>query len=438
MKKLFVILFTIALLPPLCAQEAEHNITNELDESMNSRKTTGGNDEEPNERQETEFAKNLGRPSKGPFTYARRHFEFGYDAGVGADNGLMGINDIFKKNIELDMSELSQNIDEDGVGLNLDMGGDFFINIMNIPIAGGIWDIGVSGGADGGINFNLPEALFILMTKGNIKKHSSSGTISASGGFYADAGLSVSAKYNKLKIGVRPALYTPLLFIPKSGITYHLRAEKTEPLYLDAGGEIIMYSPLMEDDGLQFGSDLSLEGEYALFTFLDVGGSLSHIPLSAARLENGMRFTLNRDKFNYQASLNFDSKDAPELAFTHDDNYKNLIKVYRPLSFDVYARYKPSRFEFLSIKPNMGFSVDINEQEGYFNAGVEGQVHLKDMFSAHLGTGYKETIWKHRLGFALNLRAFELDIEGSLRSQNFIGSWTGQGFGLDIGMRFGW
>jgi len=445
MKKIFVLLFTIILLLPLCAQEAEPLDPGEileLDESMNNRIMTGGNDadEEQPEKQDTDFGEGheFNRPSKKHSGFARQYFEFGYNLGVGLDNGLMGISDIIKKDIEINMSQIAHDASKDEVGLNFDICGDFFITIMNIPIGGGLWDFGVSGVTDGGINFSLSQSLISLITEGKAKQHSSTGIISVSGGIYADTGLVVSAQYADLKVGIRPAVYTPLAFIPKSGITYHLQAGETEALSLEAGGEIIIYSPFIGNSDMQFGSDLSLEGEYTLFSFLDVGGSLSHIPLAAAQLEHGMRLTLDKDKFNYKMGLNLEDQDAPELDFQEDNSYKNFITVYRPVRFDVFARYKPLNSEFLIIKPNCGFSVDINEKEGYFNAGVEGQLNHKDMFIVHLGTGYQETIWKHRLGFTLNLRVFQLDMEGSLRSQNFIGSFKGQGFGFDMGMRFGW
>jgi hypothetical protein len=444
MKKLFILLFTIALFLPLYAQETETN-KNELDENMSNWGKTGGNDsfddDNYSEKEDTEFGGNLGPRAKKPFYFARHYFEFGYDAGVGFDNGIMGTSDIFRKNMVIDVSQLARDIDEDGAGFNFDISGDFCINVMNVPLGGGIWGFGFSGTTEGSVNFNLPESLFKLIAEGNIKKpHSSSGTISASGGIYADAGLNASAKYQNLKVGIRYALYTPLAFVPKSGISYHLQAEET--LYLEAGGEIIIYTPFAGNGGLQFGSDVSLEGEYALYNFLDVGGSLSHIPLVAAQMENGIRLTLDKDKFNYEIKdpFTFEKQNPPELDFETDNNYKskNPVKVYRPLRFDVYARYKPFYSEFVVVKPNMGFTVDINDQEGFFNIGLEGRLNFKDLFIVHLGTGLQESIWKHRLGFALNLRAFELDLEGSLRSQYFVGSWTGQGFGLDIGMRFGW
>jgi hypothetical protein len=44
----------------------------------------------------------------------------------------------------------------------------------------------------------------------------------------------------------------------------------------------------------------------------------------------------------------------------------------------------------------------------------------------------------HQLGLALNLRAFELDLRAALRSSGFTNSFEGQGFGVGVGLRFGW
>jgi len=424
MKKLLIIvLFSIALLLPVYAQEAKPV------EGVNNAAQEG-------EQENLETEDTVEQPEKKPFTFARQRFEFGFDLGVGLDNGLIGTSDIFTKNIVIDLSKLSNSIGKDGAGLNVGLFGNFFFNLMNIKIKEGVWNFGLSSTADGDINFNIPKSLFTLISEGNINQHSSSGTITASGGIYADAGLSADAKYGKLKVGVRPALYTPLLFIPKKGIEYKINTGET--ISIEAGGEIIVYGPLLGNNDLQFGFDITMEGEYALFSFLDVGGSLTNIPFAAAQLEKGMRYTLDKNKFNVTVDPLNSGVTSPEIDFQQDTDYKNPVKVYRPFRFDIYGRYKPFSNNFITVKPNIGFSVDGNDQEGFFNIGVEGTLNLKDLFLVRLSTGLLENIWEHKLGLALNLRVFELDLEGSLRSQNFAGTFTGQGFGLNIGMRFGW
>ncbi|MDR0303138.1 MAG: hypothetical protein LBI04_12605 [Treponema sp.] len=429
MKKLFIIFFTAVLLLPVYAQEAELNITIENAFDENSETLVYG---DRYEDEDTDF----GQPEKTGGGFARQRFEIGFvglDAGF--SNDLLAFSEFFQKDILIDLNKIKNDVRDDGLNLFL---GVFVrvlsIDIKNINIAGGIWDFGFFSGADGNIHFNLPKSLFTLISEGNIKQRSFSGTISASGGVFANAGLSGYAKFGNLRVGVKPALYTPLAFIPKSGINYYFNSN--EKLSVTTDGEIVVYTPFIDNGELKFGFDMSLEGEYNLFSFLDVGAGLSHIPLAAAQLNKGMQL---KAKFEFAPdALLSDDIEIPDLEFDSNENYSKSVKVRRPFGFDVYARYKPFSTEFLVLKPNIGFTVDTNNSEGFFNVGLDAQLNLKDIFIVNLGTGYKEAIWKQRLALALNLRAFELDLEGSLQSHDFIGSFSGQGFGLGIGLRFGW
>ena len=445
MKKLLMLLISVTLLLPLYAQDVEP------DESINTARTEPGvqTDGVPAGERQNESEEGFGeifennQPKK-PLTFAREKVEFGYDIGAGLDNDFIGLADIFKKNIVIDLDKAEGQLGNDGLNLNLAVDGGLFVNAMNITIKGGIWDFGFFSGAGGDIYVNVPQSLFTLISRGNINQRSFTGMINVSGGIFANAGLRASAKYGKLRVGVRPALYTPLVFIPKSGITFDLKSE--EDISLTTTGEIKVYYPVGENGeftGLQFGFDMSLEGEYELFSFLDVGGSFSSIPVAPAKVKNGMLLSMTDKNFEIKGDNflegNVDIPDFGNLEFIKDYDVPSY-NVLRPLRFDAYARYKAFKTYMLTVivKPNVGFSVDINNKQGYFNAGAEGQLNIRDIFLIHLGTGYEDAIWKHRLGFALNFRAFELDMEAAIRSSSFTGSFKAQGFGLNLGMRFGW
>jgi len=440
MKKLLMILVSIALLLPLYAQETE---TAEQPETTGEELLAEGLEEDSEEEEEEAEPE---EPKK-PFTYAREKFEFGSDLGIGFSNDLIGMTDFFKKNIEIDLDKVDDLLGDDGLNLNLGVDSGLFLNIMNIPIKDGLWDFGIFSGADGNIHGNIPQSLFSLMSEGNLKKRSFKGMISASGGIFANVGLRASAKYGKLRVGARPALYTPIIFIPKSGINYQLNTE--DDISLETSGKIDVYYPIDEEGnftGLQFGFDMSLEGEYELFSFLDVGASFSSIPIAPAQMKNGMHLTMSNFDFNIKGDDLMAGKDVSDmldfgkLEFERDYSDVAPYKVFRPLRLDVYANYKPLSSEILAliVKPNLGFSVNINNKQGYFNAGLVGQLSIQDMFFVYLGTGNQEAIWKHRLGLALNLRAVKLGLEASLQSQDFVGSFKAQGFGFNLGMSFGW
>jgi len=432
MKRLFTILFSIALILPLYSQE---------------------------------------EAGKKELNFTRHSFEIGFDMGVWLDNGLAPFSDIFRKKIEIDLPKLAQNITEDGAGVNFGLSSHFFINIKDITLAAGLWDFGFTVGIDGGVGMNIPKSLFTLIAKGNNEQRDSSGKIGASGGIFTEYGLKGSAKYQvqgrTLYVGIKPAIFIPAAYIPSNtGISYHLYTErpkvdganniiidstgkpvKEEGLFLDTSGGINVYTPtsLEKADASRFlfgpgGFDLSLEGEYALFPFLDIGGNVTHIPFAAAALTNLMKLKLldeYEDDFTFE--LSGTTLTTPELNFT--PVYSKAKKpVHRPLQFDLYARYKPLKSELLVIRPNIGFTVNINkgDEKGYFNAGLEALLNLKNIFTFYIGSGYKEEVWRQKAGLGINLRAFELDIEAALRDPTFDGCFKGRCLDFNIGLTFGW
>jgi len=434
MKKLLISALFVVLILPLYAQEtgtAEYTTE------------TFWNQQEEGKKNEAQSEQ-----TKKASTFSRQRFEIGFDVGAGFDNDLLNMSDILKKDIVIDLGKLGSDVRDDGFNLNLGLLGGLFVNIKNINIGSGVWDFGFFSGADGDLNFNVPKDLFTLLSKGNKKQHSFGGTISASGGIFANAGLRGSAKYEvygkNLRVGVKPALFVPLAVIPKSGINYRLKSE--DDIHLTTSGQIAVYgiaADVMEGDSVQVqtGFDISLEGEYELFSFLDVGVTLSRIPIVPASMQNGMLVTLRDFNLDIYGEDLIDGEKIDVPDFKIDTKYGAGKKnIFRPLRFDAYARYKP--FETVPsfvVRPNMGFSVSINDGEGFFNIGAEAQIELlRNMFSFHVGTGLEESIWKQRLGLGFNVRAFELDLEAVFRSERFTGSFSGQGFGVNLGLRFGW
>ena len=368
-----------------------------------------------------------------------QHFEFGIDAGAGFDNDLINIGDFLKKEIIIDLNQMGGNIRDSGLNFNIAAIGGLYFNVKNISLMQGMWDFGFFSGADGNVKLNLPKSLFAIITEGNANNRLIEGTISASGGFYAEAGLGAFAKFGKLRAGVKTALFSPLIFIPKAGSGINFSLTTDDQITVSSSGEVSVYSPFFGNGELKFGADLSLEGEYALLPFLDAGGSLSRIPIVPAMLQDRMRLTLDEIAFGIsgQDIINGKAQDFPTFEFVEIyDTFK--WNVFRPMRFDLYVRYKLFSSEFLVIKPNIGFSVDINNEQGFFNAGVEARLNLMDMFITSLSVNYTESVWIYKLGLALNLMAFELNLQAALRSESFTGGFMAQGVGVNFGLRFGW
>jgi len=464
MKKLLTIFLGLALVLPLYSQEDEFET---YDDGVGEEVTAGeyiASDETtaPEDEPASEPGKKKSGSEKKKTDFARQKFEIGLDLGVGFDNGLAGLSDVLRKKVVIDLSKIAGDIPENGAGFNFGLHFDLFMNIKNIHIGQGLWDFGFITNVDGDVNVNIPKSLFDLVADGTSSKQpGSSGKISGSGGIYTEIGIAGSAKYKvagkTLYVGLKPAIYTPAVYIsPSSGISYHLytdkeiEGDKKEGLFLDTAGEISVYTATsfenIEPGRFIFGPtgfDLSMEGEYALFPFLDVGGSISHIPFAPATLTNEMKMGMEPFSIEMigEELMGGNDPDIPKLEFS-DPTYNNNAKkdVHRLFRFDLYARYKPLNSELFVLRPNIGFSANVTkgDEKGYFNAGLEARLNLINLFTLYLGSGIQEEVWRQRVGFALNLRAFELDLQAVFRDQTFDGCFKGRGFEVNLGMRFGW
>jgi hypothetical protein len=371
----------------------------------------------------------------------RRFVEFGSDLEAGLGNNWIGLRDILKKHILLDLNVLDGHIGKEGVSLHTDITGSVFFNFN----AGEKWGFGISSNLEGAINGTIPQTFVTLITQGNKNNPVLEGDFTVYGSLFLDAALDVHARFGKLRVGLIPALYVPLLYIPQSTISYALHAE--DQLSAQATGEIAIYSPFSLEqfqDGAYptanallegAGVDISLQGEYALLPMLDLGGTLSHVPLSGSVLHNQMRLSSDF-KIDGGNLLQDQNLEIPE--FTLQEEYLDDVsyKVFRPLRFDVYALYRP--VDFFTLRPNIGFTHILGGGiSPLVNVGFEVRLNVLRIFFLHLGTGYEEAFWRHRLGFALNLRVLEVDLEAGLKSPDFEKSFNMQGASVNLGIRVG-
>jgi hypothetical protein len=64
-------------------------------------------------------------------------------------------------------------------------------------------------------------------------------------------------------------------------------------------------------------------------------------------------------------------------------------------------------------------------------------LNLADIFTVTVGTRLEDLVWKERIAVALNLRIFELAVGITTQSQQFLRSFQGAGFAVEVGFRAG-
>jgi hypothetical protein len=401
----------------------------------------------------------------------KRYGEFGFDVNAGAANNFLGLSDVFnaERTIVLDPGKMPG----DGFWLNTSAETRFFLNVN----MGEKYSLGLFMGVDVAVYGNLSSELFKFLSEGNENMRDFTGTAAAGGSVFVDAGIKTRAQFGKLIIGLTPAVYVPVVYIPPPVIRYHL--DSGEHPKADVTVDVNAYTPISIEGVSGFtgsssdnndsgssgfttadiwnaldarGFDFSLDVEYLFLPKLDLGGSITNIPLVPAVLRRHMNY-----HFNYEIDP-FTDSDTGEIRdwrdfFDNGFDIKNpemedpvfaddaSFSVFRPLRFDFYALYRPFTVKWLVLKPHIGFSAltiygyDVDGM--CFNAGLEARLNLKRIFSVSLGTDFREKLWRHSLGLMLNLRVLELNLGVNLQSQDFVGSFSLEGAGVFLGLRIG-
>jgi hypothetical protein len=373
------------------------------------------------------------------------------------------LKELFKKNIIIDINKIEDRVPKRGFGginTSVDISGVEFN--FNHPKKD--WGFGLTpAGIKGGIDIRLPRSFLGLLADGNQGKNGDvSGRFLLSGAVFYEFGVNthfnVQVARKPMRLNLNPAFYVPMLYIPKSSIDFHLQTNTQ--ITGSVNGEFSVYTPVNYNRMDTFdvgqmlssgGVDISVSAEYPLFTRLDVGASISHIPFFPAELGYGMKGTVNKSGAMGNIGDLLDQHGGmSEILPSIDDMYElsaygplDSLRIFRPVRFDFYTLYRPLKSDLLVIRPNIGVTLPTKSSIPYFNGALEAQLHVGKFmpgyfFNLSLSTGREEGFWRHRLGMQLNLRAFELDLGVGLRSQSYLASYRASGLELMIGLKFGW
>jgi hypothetical protein len=294
----------------------------------------------------------------------------------------------------------------------------------------------------------------------------------AGGAVFADFSIPVFFHYNEVKIKIRPSVFLPVIYT-EPNITYSYR-QTVDPdtgvsgMRLQVNYDMRVYS-IVDMQGLEendfgaigqdlqdnawgiarnnLGYDFSLGVEYPLYDWLDVGVDIINIPLVMANLSHYMQIEgdvyFDSSKIDIESMV--DGEGFPEDAYGYPKEFEikynnnGSIKIYRPFTMLFYAKYRPFESPVFSLIPSLGFSINrLYTQLGSVEGGLSARWDISNIFITTIGINYNDRQWKNSLDFVLNLRAFELDLGISFQSSDFAKSFQGAGFGVGVGLKFGW
>ncbi|MCL2764260.1 MAG: hypothetical protein FWD40_03135 [Treponema sp.] len=384
----------------------------------------------------------------GPLLIEDRNFEIGFNINMFVTNNYMSVGQIFSKTLVLDIDGL-----KDGFMLNLGVG--LTPLFFNYDSKKG-WGFGLSTNVDATGVLGLSGKMLSLSSAVGEK-------MDVSGALFASIQAKSFFPVQKFKVKVNPAMYYTIAYV-KPDVSYSfLTTDAGSDLHIDYNMKVFTAFPMTDSGQIDSdfrltgkpGFDFSVGAEYPLsreigltelipFLDFDVGVDLINIPIVSSTLKNYMQIE-GRIGSSEPFFVTDDFDGLVSSIGNNDYIITNGVsggeKFSRPFKMLVSANWRPlpDYGNLLTVTPVLGFAhSDLYVKPLSAEAGLNAAINLYNMFVFAAGINYTDRIWKNSLDFIFNSRAFQLDLGIDLRSQNFLGSWTGKGMGFNIGMRFGW
>lgn len=392
-------------------------------------------------------------PEKEKKGFWDRYFEIGFDTNVGISNNYFHISDFLKEEIIINMDEINDNIGNRGLGFNLNLDANLFLNInTSIFKASFFTDI------ESKMNLALEKGLIDFLANGNKLDQEFDVGAGIGVSVYEENSFSLEIPIKKVKIKAVPSYYIPIFYIPYTPATItsvitndgmiSAKGNTTASIYsalpLDNLGEFT--TSMITDMFAHGGFDISVYGEYKLLKNLEVGAFLTHVPIVPSNLSCTNKYTATLD-FTIEGVLSQLSEngtvDTSNFNYDLSDNIateEDSIKLIRPIKVGFNANWKVFNSNIFILSPMIQFKFADFTLKNLVGFGFDYSIKVK----SHLGpfvpaftTSYIDSVFAQQLDIALNLRIIEIDFMISTQSANFARSFAGSGLGVGVGFRFG-
>ncbi len=393
----------------------------------------------------------LTKKEKKVFDIPRRIFEIGFDANFGISNNYFATADILKKELEIDLRKIADEIDPKGLSFDFIFSSDFF---MNLNLKNGV-SVGLSSGIESSGNGLVSKEVFEFLGYGNDLNETISvdGNVDVSVFAYTKTDVTFFIKNFRVNFG--PAVFFPLV---------HVETSKFDSNFLNSSNGAIQaevvatykinscmplesffeneYSDLFNLNNMDFtmGFDLSGSVEHQIFETL-MGRAYMRLPIVPGSMGNAVSSTL---EMRYGADDLFDmiKNDDDNLHFDSGEKTYSKEKYWisRPFRTGAEIAWRPFG-KCVKFGALLGFGVKYpwtGEAKGYIEYEGSFEASLFNILGINLSTAYMSEIFIHQAGFMLNCRVLEFDFGVSAQGANLEKSFKGSGFGAYTGIRIGW
>ena len=392
--------------------------------------------------------------------FSHRFFEIKVDVPVAVSNNFIGITDIFKEKVVIDLPKIADSMGKSGACINADVAPSLSIGI-DIP-KGLI--LGVNIGAEASAGVGISKDIFEFIGNGNVGKDSVTAQMSNT---YADlfAFTTVNAGWNgkKLRVNGNASAFWALAHM-EANDTYvkiydneerdvmGIEAQLDGKLYttVDPSKELSDIQALLNETKANLGFDVGADVNYKLFRFLDVGGR-ARIPLAPSHLTK-----LSAVNYKYEKEINLmdmfsgsENEEGESSAPVEetDEDKKDIIgepvtlakpyAIHRPMKLGVSANFHPfgtllTTNGYLGLGIRHPFAKSKDEIQTYVEYEVGGRLSLWNILSVEASHSCYDEIFKNQIALEFNIRLVEVDAGVSFQSASFPKSFTGAGLGAFV------
>lgn len=373
-----------------------------------------------------------------------RFFELKVDGTLDLNNNTIALDDILQKNLVIDLGQVARDMPKSGFNV---------VGDANIFGGVGLNILGVHAGADLGLEFftkfSISKGIFQVLGTGNVDDDGNRIPIDVGMNLdmQAFAHIQGEAAFNvgKIRIGVTPAVFAPIAYATTDNSYLKFTNTDDAEFIMDTkvAGLFYFAGDIQNFDANDFihtltsnmGFDLGTTVSYKLFDFLDIIGTI-RIPMAPGHL-------CNKYGISYEESVTISANDLmngnlPSLNPTLTPSNAETVdfKLHRPFKFGVGADFYPLG-NFLHLNANLGFGVrnpfsKNGDTYAFFEYYAAGKVNALNIVGLSLSTEYTDEVFKHAVGFFLNLRATEVDVTVSTSSSDFAKSCKGAGIALNL------
>ena len=365
---------------------------------------------------------------------SERFFEIQFGVPVDFSNNAISFDDIFKKELTLDLAKIANEMPSEGLNLIVDAKPYVAIN-LNIAFI----HLGMSAGVDVYEKMGISKDFFDFLGKGNEVGETLTFDFNNYTDLFAFCEADVGIDFSNFSIHVTPSLFVPIFSSSGSVAKVTFLNDEEGNINLNMNTNFGVYSNFdMYDEN--FLSDLFSNGNG-----FDVGVSAS-LPFGRKLVFSGKaRIPIVPGSYQYKYSSYYEATTTMNLLDSSlnssetNGNIKDFSKevleekiyINRPMKFNLYADYLLMG-NVLKLRAGGGMGVfrpfltdSFTYPEYYFSAGI----NLFDFIKASISTEYTSQIFKHQIALGINVRLIELDCGVSLQSTDFMKSFSNNGFG---------